>query len=90
VFLSVVPMSWRRAVRKYVSLKEGVDQVGKAWERIAWPDASVSTLKVSLDSGKWENTIVEDSHAVVESLDREFFLSIFLDGLHERGVREFD
>jgi hypothetical protein len=30
MFLSVVPISWRRQVRKYVSLKDGVDQVGKA------------------------------------------------------------
>jgi hypothetical protein len=30
IFLSVVPMSWRRQVRKYVSLKDVVDQVGKA------------------------------------------------------------
>jgi len=40
MFLSVVPMSWRRQLRKYVSLKEGLDQEGKAWVRIAWPGQS--------------------------------------------------
>lgn len=37
MFLSVVPMSWRRAVRRYVSSNEGVDQEGKAWASIALP-----------------------------------------------------
>lgn len=37
MFWGVVPMSWRRQVRRYVSLKVGLDQVGKAWRRIAWP-----------------------------------------------------
>lgn len=41
-FLEVVPMSWRRQERKYVSLKEGEIQDGKEWASIAWPVCVVS------------------------------------------------
>lgn len=37
IFLGVVPMSWRRVLRKYVSSNVGVDQVGNAWVSIACP-----------------------------------------------------
>ncbi len=37
MFWGVLPMSWRRQVRKYVSSKEVEIHVGKACWRIAWP-----------------------------------------------------
>lgn len=37
MFVSVVPMSWSRLVRRYVSVNAGQSQVGKWWVRIARP-----------------------------------------------------
>jgi hypothetical protein len=41
MFVSVVPMSWRRQVRKYVSAKLGLSQLGNTCLRIAWPGLNV-------------------------------------------------